>query len=59
MSEDIVKIVAKGVLEGLAYLESEKIIHRDLKPSNIVIKQDFNNVAICDFGSAVRCIEDG
>lgn len=59
MSEKIVKIVAKGVLEGLEYLESEGILHRDLKPSNIVIKQDFNNVAICDFGSAVRCIKDG
>lgn len=59
ISEEIVRVVAKGVLEGLAHLHSLNIIHRDLKPSNIVIKQDNKNVAICDFGSAIQVKESG
>ena len=49
------KTVAKGLLEGLKQLHSQGYIHRDLKPSNIMIKNCKNIVAICDFGSAVKC----
>jgi len=55
LNEAFVKLVAKGLLQGLQQLHSQNFIHRDLKPSNIVIKKDHTTVAICDFGSAVKC----
>jgi serine/threonine protein kinase len=53
--EGLVKTVARGVLTGLQHLHSQGFIHRDLKPSNIVVKTGAKTVAICDFGSAVKC----
>lgn len=53
--EDIVRLVARGLLEGLQQLHGQGFIHRDLKPSNIVVKKNMDTVAICDFGSAVKC----
>ena len=57
--QEAVKIVAKGVLQGLLQLKKLGILHRDLKPQNIVIKGDRKSVAICDFGSAIKCVEEG
>eukprot|EP00297_Palpitomonas_bilix_P004804 CAMPEP_0113906582 /NCGR_PEP_ID=MMETSP0780_2-20120614/24863_1 /TAXON_ID=652834 /ORGANISM="Palpitomonas bilix" /LENGTH=666 /DNA_ID=CAMNT_0000901269 /DNA_START=188 /DNA_END=2188 /DNA_ORIENTATION=- /assembly_acc=CAM_ASM_000599 len=38
MTEDEVKVVIKGVLQGLDYLHSDKkIVHRDLKPDNLFV----------------------
>lgn len=55
INEEIVKTVAKGLLSGLQQLHKQGFIHRDLKPSNIVVKKCLKTVAICDFGSAVKC----
>lgn len=55
INENIIKIIARGLLAGLKQLHSQGYIHRDLKPSNIMIKQCLKQIAICDFGSAVKC----
>jgi serine/threonine protein kinase len=54
VSENTIKNIAHQVLQGLATIHNADIIHRDLKPSNLIIGEK-NNIAICDFGSAVDC----
>ena len=64
MPMDIVKTVAKQLLQGIAYLAEQKIVHCDLKPENILLAKTFESVddvtseAICikigDFGTAFR-----
>lgn len=44
------KIILKGLLSGLSYLQELEIAHLDLKPSNIVFVK--NKVKIIDFGSS-------
>lgn len=48
-----IKMVMKGVLEGLEVMHSHNIMHRDLKPENILLRKegDFDCV-IADFGLA-------
>ena len=48
--------IFKQVLEGLAYLHSERVCHRDIKPSNILITED-KKVYIADFNVAKDCRE--
>jgi len=40
---------ASQILQGLAYLQTQKIIHRDIKPSNILLSRE-GVVKLCDFG---------
>ena len=64
MPMDIVKTVAKQLLQGIAYLAEQKVVHCDLKPENILLAKTFESVddvtpeAICikigDFGTAFR-----
>lgn len=51
-----VKLVMKGILEGLEVMHQHKIMHRDLKPENILLRKegDFDCV-IADFGLAEHC----
>jgi mitogen-activated protein kinase kinase 1 len=42
-------MVARDVLNGLAYLHARNIAHRDIKPSNILVNNK-NEVKIADFG---------
>ncbi|GLJ15839.1 hypothetical protein SUGI_0261270 [Cryptomeria japonica] len=42
--------VARHVLEGLEYLQSENIVHRDIKPSNLLINLNPLQIKIADFG---------
>ncbi|EDO08204.1 protein kinase domain containing protein [Babesia bovis T2Bo] len=39
LHEDIVKVIMYQMLQGLAYIHSNRIIHRDIKPQNILIKK--------------------
>lgn len=53
IGEEATQVVAKQILEGIAYVHSKGISHRDLKPDNILIAQDDPiQVKITDFGLA-------
>ncbi|CAN3364590.1 serine/threonine-protein kinase Rad53p [Diutina catenulata] len=53
IGEDATQVIAKQILEGIAYVHSKGISHRDLKPDNILIAQDDPiKVKITDFGLA-------
>jgi serine/threonine protein kinase len=46
-----IKMVMKGILEGLEVMHAHNVMHRDLKPENILLRKegDFDCV-IADFG---------
>jgi mitogen-activated protein kinase kinase kinase len=51
ITENLVKIYTKQILEGLEYLHANNIIHRDIKAANILLEKN----AVCklaDFGSS-------
>jgi len=52
--------IALGIIDGLAYVHSQKIIHRDIKPKNILMfgSQDDMIPKIADFGVS-KNVEDG
>ncbi|KAM8966965.1 receptor-interacting serine/threonine-protein kinase 1 [Pelodytes ibericus] len=39
------------IIEGMAYLHSQKVVHKDLKPENILVNDDFH-IKIADLGLA-------
>jgi serine/threonine protein kinase len=45
----VIKFIFRQIVEGVAFLHSEKLLHRDLKPSNILLNSD-GTVKIGDFG---------
>jgi serine/threonine protein kinase len=47
-------VAAREILKGLNVLHDTSYIHRDIKPSNVILK-DNGRLALCDFGSAVKC----
>lgn len=55
INENILKLVSRSLLRGLAHLKENELIHRDLKPSNVMVNQDLSDVFICDLGSAAKC----
>ena len=53
-SENDCRIVAKQLLEAVAYMHSVGIVHRDLKPENLLLgtPDNINDIRVCDFGQA-------
>ncbi|EPY20964.1 fused, partial [Strigomonas culicis] len=51
LPEDVVRKIAKQLVQALNYLHSNRIIHRDMKPQNILIGQN-GAVKLADFGFA-------
>jgi calcium-dependent protein kinase len=48
-----IKLVMKGLLEGLEVMHAHNVMHRDLKPENILLRKDNDyDVVIADFGLA-------
>ena len=46
-----IKMVMKGILEGLEVMHAQNIMHRDLKPENILLRKDGDyDCVIADFG---------
>jgi calcium-dependent protein kinase len=54
-----IKIVMKGILEGLEVMHKKGIMHRDLKPENILLRKDGDyDCVIADFGLAQSMNEE-
>ena len=51
MSEEEVKVIARGLCQVLAYMHARGIPHRDIKPSNIMLDDNGMPILI-DFGHA-------
>ena len=55
--EACIAFVTRVLLEGLAFLHTQKRLHRDIKSDNVLV--DFNgSVKIADFGFAVGLSEE-
>ena len=57
-SEDLVKIYARQILDGLEYLHIHNVIHRDIKGANVLVHS--NGICrLADFGGAKKiCSEE-
>uniref|UniRef100_A0A8D8QHP3 non-specific serine/threonine protein kinase n=2 Tax=Cacopsylla melanoneura TaxID=428564 RepID=A0A8D8QHP3_9HEMI len=52
--------VAEGLCSALHYLHQEKqLLHGDIKSFNVLIKGDFDQVKLCDFGTPVFLNKEG
>ncbi|CAD2217701.1 Protein tyrosine kinase/Protein kinase domain containing protein, putative [Angomonas deanei] len=49
--ENIIRVYAVQILEGLEYLHSHRVIHGDMKCANVLVSES-NSVRITDFGTS-------
>ena len=50
IEEDMVRLIIKGICEGLSHIHEKGITHRDMKMENILIDMDERVLKIIDFG---------
>jgi serine/threonine-protein kinase PRP4 len=53
-----VQLYVKQLFTALKHMKKHSIIHTDLKPDNILVYDNVNSIAICDFGSALSVETD-
>lgn len=53
-----VKCLAKQLLEGVAYIHSQKLLHRDIKSANILLNRK-GELKLGDFGLGRKFKNDG
>jgi serine/threonine protein kinase len=53
ISEEVIKNIARSVLQGLSVLHGAGLIHRDIKIENVLTGKD-SKFKICDFGSCTK-----
>lgn len=53
LTQDLNRIIAAGVIQGLKYLQGRRIIHRDVKVENVLISAT-GWVKLCDFDCSVQ-----
>ena len=53
LSPAVVIKYGRQLLEGLAYMHTQRVLHRDLKPDNLLLDQD-DNLVVIDFGISVE-----
>jgi len=59
LSEEVVSVIARKLLEGIKYLHDRGIVHRDLKPQNVLCATDDpTDIRIADFGLSKILSED-
>ncbi|KAJ9460706.1 Mitogen-activated protein kinase kinase kinase A [Diplonema papillatum] len=51
LSEDVIRLYTRQVLQGLAFLHSRGVVHRDIKGANILLGAD-GTAKLADFGCA-------
>jgi len=37
---EVVKSIARQIIQGIAYMHKKRVIHQDLKPSNVMFCKD-------------------
>ena len=52
LDEEVVAVVLRDVLRGLAFLHAQGLVHRDVKGSNCLIAADLSRVKLGDLGLA-------
>ena len=51
LPEDVVRSIARQLVQALHYLHSHRVLHRDMKPQNVLLGAG-SRVMLCDFGFA-------
>ncbi|GAX15025.1 hypothetical protein FisN_12Lh279 [Fistulifera solaris] len=54
---NIIRLIARDILNALSFCHEKGIVHRDVKPGNLLVSQD-GYVRLCDFGLARSCADD-
>ena len=50
LEEDLAILYGFQLAEALEFLHENKILHRDLKPRNVFLKNNYEGIALGDFG---------
>lgn len=57
LPEEIVRFIARQLVQALHYLHSHRVLHRDMKPQNVLLGAG-SRVMLCDFGFARAIPQD-